>query len=303
EGFCDWKHIGRGIERHENSELHKDACLSLKQFIEHKTVNEESEKQIRQNESYWRQVIHRIVNVILTLATEDISLRGHRENEDSENKGKFIAIITLLSKYDSVLAELLRKPKGTIKYLSSQIQNEIISAIREKIKKDILQDTRNTPFFSYMTDSTQDISKTDQQSHIYRYVSIEYDKHDAPKDIIIHESFVGFEILEGQTSAEIEEQVYRNFKNNNIDIQNFPPPPSLDQLSTPPSFSGSPLTFLSDPEPIDWDRLFRPYSSPSNEGDRVATVYIPGNSTPYLVQYKHLVPICSWTTFLASNSQ
>lgn len=123
EGYCDWKHIGRGIDRHENSQSHKDACFGLKQFMAHNTVNEELEKQIRQEQSYWRQIIHRIINVTLTLATEDISLRGHRENEESESKGKFIAIITLLSRYDPILAELLRKPKGTIKYLSPQIQN------------------------------------------------------------------------------------------------------------------------------------------------------------------------------------
>ncbi|EGI68795.1 hypothetical protein G5I_02510 [Acromyrmex echinatior] len=37
----------------------------------------------------------------------------------------------------------------------------------------------------------------------------------------------------------------------------FPLPPFLDQFPTPPS--------QSNPEPIDWDRLFRLYSSPSTE--------------------------------------
>lgn len=219
EGYCDWKHIGRGIDRHENSQSHKDACFGLKQFMAHNTVNEELEKQIRQEQSYWRQIIHRIINVTLTLATEDISLRGHRENEESESKGKFIAIITLLSRYDPILAELLRKPKGTIKYLSPQIQNEIITALGGKVKKDILEDIRKAPFFSYITDSTQDISKLDQQSHVYRYVTVESDENDIPTNLIINESFVGFEVLDGQTSGEMEEQVYRNFQSNNLDIK------------------------------------------------------------------------------------
>ncbi|KYN36096.1 hypothetical protein ALC56_09556 [Trachymyrmex septentrionalis] len=75
--------------------------------------------------------------------------------------------------------------------------------------------------------------------------------------------------------------------------ERLPPPPPLNPLPPPP--------FQPDPAPIDWDRLFRLYSSPTNEGDRLMVAYIPGNPTPYTLQYKYLVPMCSCTTFLASN--
>ena len=76
--------------------------------------------------------------------------------------------------------------------------------------------------------------------------------------------------------------------------EEFPLPPLLNQLPTSP--------FQSNPESIDWDRLFRLYSFPFNEGDRIVIVCIPRNPTPYIVLYKHL-PMCSCTTFLASNTQ
>jgi len=95
----------------------------------------------------------------LTLATEDIPFRGHRENNETESKGKFLAIIELLGKYDPVLTELLQRPEGTTKYLSPAIQNEIITALGDKVKYDILLEIRKAPFFSYIFDSTQDISK------------------------------------------------------------------------------------------------------------------------------------------------
>lgn len=82
-----------------------------------------------------------------------------------------------------------------------------------------MEDIRKAPFFSYITDSTQDISKLDQQSHVYRYVTVESDENDIPTNLIINESFVGFEVLDGQTSGEMEEQVYRNFQSNNLDIK------------------------------------------------------------------------------------
>jgi len=55
--------------------------------------------------------------------------------------------------------------------------------------------------------------------------------------------------------------------------ERFSPPLSLNPLSPPPSHP--------DPAPIDWDRLSQSvYSSPTNEGDRLVTVYIPGNLLP-----------------------
>jgi len=218
-GFNDWAHTSRGIERHEKSIPHKMACMAFYSFQNHNTVNENQEKQIRDEANYWKLVLDRIIATTLTLATEDIPFRGHRENNETESKGKFLAIIELLGKYDPVLTELLQRPKGTIKYLSPAIQNEIITALGDKVKYDILLEIRKAPFFSYTSDSTQDISKIDQQSHIFRYVNVMYDKENKPVDIVIHESFIGFEIMEGQTSSEMEQQLYNNFEKNKIDIK------------------------------------------------------------------------------------
>lgn len=195
------------------------ACMAFYSFQNHNTVNENQEKQIRDEANYWKLVLDRIIATTLTLATEDIPFRGHRENNETESKGKLLAIIELLGTYDPVLTELLQRPKGTIKYLSPAIQNEIITALGDKVKYDILLEIRKAPFFSYISDSTQDMSKIDQQSHIFRYVNVMYDKENKPVDIVIHESFIGFEIMEGQTSSEMEQQLYNNFEKNKIDIK------------------------------------------------------------------------------------
>jgi hypothetical protein len=80
--------------------------------------------------------------------------------------------------------------KGTIKYLNQAIKNQIITALGEKVKLNISLKIRKAPFFSYISDSTQDISKIYQQSHIFRSVNVMYDKENKPVDIIIHESFI-----------------------------------------------------------------------------------------------------------------
>ncbi|KYN18453.1 hypothetical protein ALC57_09133, partial [Trachymyrmex cornetzi] len=74
--------------------------------------------------------------------------------------------------------------------------------------------------------------------------------------------------------------------------ERFPPSPFLNQLPTP-------FPLQSGPSQVKWEELFRFYSTASNEADRVVTVYIPGNSTPYKVLYRYLIPC----TFLASSSQ
>ncbi|KYN28027.1 hypothetical protein ALC57_02562 [Trachymyrmex cornetzi] len=63
------------------------------------------------------------------------------------------------------------------------------------------------------------------------------------------------------------------------------------------------LPLHPDPQSTDWDRIVQLFSSISNEGNRIITVYVPGNSSLFLVQLKHLVPVCSWTSFLATNTQ
>jgi hypothetical protein len=148
-----------------------------------------------QNEyNFWRKVLHRVINVTLTLATTNLSFRGHRETEFSKNKGNFLSIITLISKYDPILEKLLSMPagKGTINYLSNTIQNEIITLLVNTILEQIILSINQSPSFSVIMDTTQDISKIDQLSQVIRYVSIILDSNGNPKTLQINESFIGF---------------------------------------------------------------------------------------------------------------
>ena len=132
--------------------------LAYKQWQLHGTIDKDQESMIQKVKSFWRQVLSRLLDV--TLSTCNLAFRGHRENTDS--KGNFLRIVELLGKYDPVLQELLRKPKGQIKYLSPKIQNELISVLVLKIEKALINEINTAPFYSIIFDTTQDISKTDQ---------------------------------------------------------------------------------------------------------------------------------------------
>ena len=54
-----------------------------------------------------------------------------------DNQGNFLSIIQLLAKYDIDLDKLLQLLKGSPKYLSPLIQNELISVLVEEVLRNI----------------------------------------------------------------------------------------------------------------------------------------------------------------------
>ena len=79
------------------------------------------------------------------------------EELSKDNKGNFLSIIQLLSKYDTVLDKLLQPTKGSPKYLSPLIQNELISALAEEDFRDIKSKLQSAPFFGIILDTGHSI--------------------------------------------------------------------------------------------------------------------------------------------------
>ncbi|KAE9522395.1 hypothetical protein AGLY_017226 [Aphis glycines] len=160
-GYCDWKHIVDGIKRHEQSHVHYISCLVYEKWFLNKTLNEELEQSMR-----------------------SLPFRGHREKLGSgkgEN-GNFICFIELLAKYDPVLEKVVNQGNNKVNYCSPKIQNELIQLISNKVKNELILNIKEAPFFSIIIDTTQDISKVDQLSEIYRYCVIEKDEYGNPKN-------------------------------------------------------------------------------------------------------------------------
>nr|CAI5836805.1 unnamed protein product [Callosobruchus analis] len=96
-----------------------------------------------------------------------------------------LAISRLLSNYDATLKELLLKPKGEINYLSPTIQNEIISLFGTTVRNNIISEIKKAPFLTIILDTTQDLSKIDQLSVVFRYISVTENDDNVPKEIKI----------------------------------------------------------------------------------------------------------------------
>lgn len=181
-GICDWKHACERFKDHEISDVHKAATKSYSSRIEkdknNTSINVELEscrqKQVKKNREYLRKV----VETILWLCQQGLALRGHNEDNLSENRGNFLELLELRGKDLPILQEESIK----YAYTSPAAQNEIIELIGSNITTEISEQSQNTPF-SLIVDETADISTHEQVAIIIRYTD-DYLK--------IKERFVGF---------------------------------------------------------------------------------------------------------------
>nr|CAI5869033.1 unnamed protein product [Callosobruchus analis] len=129
-----------------------------------------------------------------------------------------MAISRLLSNYDATFKELLLKPKGEINYLSRTIQNEIISLLGTTVRNNIISEIKKAPFLTIILDTTQDLSKIDQLSVVFRYISVTENDDNVPKEIKICESFLGSIVVTDCTAAGLKTVILNLTKEYGIDL-------------------------------------------------------------------------------------
>jgi len=106
------KNYGDKVKAHEKTTAHRIACSAYGQWKAQQQIDREHQKAIQKGATFWRQVLLRVINIILTLATMTLAFRGHRESvgDDSCYGGNFLALVALQSRFDPVLQDLLRMP-------------------------------------------------------------------------------------------------------------------------------------------------------------------------------------------------
>lgn len=188
--FVNLKTVYNKVLKHEKSVLHKDACETYLRVCTNNTVDvllgSMYDKEIQKN----RMVIHRVVDIIIVLAKQNLAFRGHRyesitnlsNNQDNLNHGNFLALVKLVAKYDQVLnvhiEEIMKKKKKSksrgrgnlVTFLSKTTVNKIIRILGEQIQNSIVKEVTYSGQFSLEIDSTQDVSVVDQLTVCLRYV-------------------------------------------------------------------------------------------------------------------------------------
>lgn len=82
-GIDDWRHLTFKIDKNEKSSQHIDAIKIRYNWGKSYTIDKITEKQYSDEATYWREVLTRIIKVILSLTSGNIALRGY-EHKNSD---------------------------------------------------------------------------------------------------------------------------------------------------------------------------------------------------------------------------
>ncbi|KAK7163906.1 hypothetical protein R3I94_002577 [Phoxinus phoxinus] len=119
-----------------------------------------------------RQHIMMVIDLVLFCAKQEIPLRGHRENPDAVNKGNFLELLDLVSKYDPEIKRRLDELPKNGKLLHHTIQNEILEIAASLIVKKIKADLHDEPdtYYAILADECKDLSKRELVAVCVRYL-------------------------------------------------------------------------------------------------------------------------------------
>ena len=111
-------------------------------------------------------------------------------------------------------------PKGSPKYLSPLIQNELISVLAEKVLCDIKSKLQSAPFFAIILDIIHDVSKKDHLNEIFRFVKIDYHHDGKPSELKVVEVFTSFIEVEDSSAIELHKLITNSIQQKGLDIKN-----------------------------------------------------------------------------------
>ena len=145
KGFNNWKDASVKFKEHESSNCHKDSMIvtvdlpsSVKDIAE--TLQRELTKQKSEN----RQMLLKILSNIRFLARQSIAIRGDGDEENSN----FIQLFKLRGEDDPKFAKWLEKK--TDKYVSADIQNELLKVMGLQVLRDIATSLHSADIWTFL---------------------------------------------------------------------------------------------------------------------------------------------------------
>lgn len=180
------------LSQHESHNYHKIAVTSAIEFLAtiknpEKDIRNRLDDQRKNNILENRKRLVPIVESIIFLGRQNISLRGHRDDgmidvfpeqrntgerktHEEKNEGNFRELLKYRSVYDQCLKNHLQNVNCRATYISKTTQNDIISCCGELIQDEIIKRVKQSEFYSIMCDETTDINKVSQMSLSVRYL-------------------------------------------------------------------------------------------------------------------------------------
>jgi len=217
EGFTNWKKCNEVLQEHETSKNHAESVKIWFSRIKkdcNSVIDIELKKDIENQTSYWKNVLHRIVETVTFLASRGLAFRGDNQTFGSKRNGNYLGCLELLAKFDPFLSAHIvkygNKGKGNVSYLSSTIFDEFIMLMSNTILEKIVSEIKERKYFSLIVDSTPDITTHDQLTIAVRYIT----KEGKPV-----EHFLGFMSSVGHKGSDMELAILKKFSELNINLK------------------------------------------------------------------------------------
>jgi hypothetical protein len=112
--------------------------------------------------------MEKLVNIIIRITKGGCPLRGHDETSGSVEKGLYLQIVNLIAIYDPLLKEHFESGPKYATYLSKDIQNDIITSIRNILLKSVKSSLKGK-LVSVTVDETSDCGHNEQVAFVLRY--------------------------------------------------------------------------------------------------------------------------------------
>lgn len=204
-GYGDLNNLHTAMSKHERASSHILCMVKLQTFgntrIDHqlneglRLATEQHNARVKKN----RDVLKRLVDIVVYLGAQEQAFRGHTEGEGSDNRGNYIELVNLLRKYDERLAHHL-ETCTVFSGMSSHIQNDLIEAVASVVLNEIKSEIKDASFVAILLDETTDVSNFAQLSTVWRYVT---------KEGEVEERFVGFsDVSADRTATALAEHVF-----------------------------------------------------------------------------------------------
>ena len=175
QGYSDWKHFTASVQIHQKTKNHKvhkeayEAYMSTKLVIAGTVQDQVCDpetlyaKRLSADDEHFNLVI----TCLLFLARQDIAIRGHREDEQSTNKGNMLELHKLLLNQDDRLRKAYENSE--FKMLSPKVQNRVLEAAANAGITIVQSELNKHERYSILADSTKDRHSEEIEAIFIRY--------------------------------------------------------------------------------------------------------------------------------------
>ncbi|XP_071725269.1 uncharacterized protein [Rutidosis leptorrhynchoides] len=198
DGFSNWhkketlqKHVGDPNSVHNQSVANCDALMNQRQKIEVMYKNT-----VENNPSY-RTRLAASIDSVRFLLKQGLALRRHNESKESLNQSNYLELVKLLADHNEFLKDIMNKAPKNNTLTSSDMQNDIVSAIVVVVIDTTIEDIGDE-FFTLLVDESRDVSNKEQMAIVLRYVN---------KEGCIVERFLGIVHVTDTTSLSLKSAV------------------------------------------------------------------------------------------------